>query len=119
MKCNECNVHYKHLFKIEELKKIQKKLENCKKQGRNPQANNNSTSLQPSENNVTDSDAKVEAEYNTRVKAMFQEKKASFGFACNNIQASTLPLLKEDTLPNWEDLEKTKNKKDKTCQKCG
>ena len=30
---------------------------------------------------------------------------------CQNVQASTLPVLTEENLPNWEELEKTMHKK--------
>ena len=35
------------------------------------------------------------------------------------MRISTLPVLTEDNLPNWAELEKTAYEKDKTCVVCG
>ena len=88
----------------EALKKIEKSLESTKNNtgSRNhfrkkPQTNGSTASIKPSETEEHEEDP------DKFFKSDHQEEKTiSFGFGCHNLQASTLPLLNEDTIPNWE-----------------
>ena len=90
----------------EALKKIQKNLKDVKNnknfRGKKPQTNGSTASIKPSEENVGDTEDEAES-FTNAFFSKRQENKVSFGFGCHNVQASILPLLNEDTIPNWEE----------------
>ena len=102
----------------EALKKIEKSLEITKNNNKffkkKPQANGNTASIKPSEAEDPEEDPNKFMGSNYR-----EEKNIPFGFGCNNLQASTLHLLNEDTIPNWNEMKKTEHQSDKTCVICG
>ena len=118
----DCKVKHLTLGEMPEaLKRIEKSLEqakNNKKDNRSkykkPQTNGSTASIKPIE---------IEAHEEDPVKfftAFDHEKQTKHNtFGCQNVQASTLPVLTEDNLPKWEELEKTAYKNNKTCVVCG